>query len=69
MKTAILLAVLAMTVAGCSTSNEPAGAPPNNYDTDIGQGRGAIVQTNGAPTYPEGSYYLWKNRGITPTTP
>ena len=69
MKTTILLAVIAISVAGCSTSNEPAGAPSNSYGTEMGQGREPLVQSNAAPDYPEGSYFLWKNKGITPTTP
>jgi hypothetical protein len=63
------MALMVIGVAGCSTSNQNTGAPPANYDVEMGEGRAPLVESNAAPEYPEGSYYLWKNRGITPTTP
>jgi hypothetical protein len=74
MKTAIFLmalALMAIGVAGCRSTNtyESSGGLGTNYDVEMGEGRAPLVESNATPTYPEGQYFLWKNKGITPTTP
>lgn len=72
MKFTILLMLIALGVAGCKSANHynaNAGAPSSGYDEEMGAGRSPIIQSNSVPSYPQGPYYLWKYKGITPTTP
>lgn len=68
----LTLTLLALGLAGCKSPNQYSsaeGAPSSGYDEEMGQGRSPIIQSNQVPNYPQGPYYLWKYKGITPTTP
>lgn len=70
MKIAILMGLMALGVAGCGTNTyQSSGGTGTNYDVEMGQGRSSVVGSNASPKFPEGQYYLWQNKGITPTTP
>ncbi|EEF58397.1 hypothetical protein [Pedosphaera parvula] len=67
MKTAILMTLLALGVAGCSTSNS--GAPPASYDTRSGQGPNYTTYPRSPSDASSGQWQQWRYRGITPSTP
>ena len=73
MKLKILMALTVLALAGCkSPPNEytnSEGAPSSGYDEEMGEGRSPVILSNNIPNYPQGPYYLWKYKGITPTTP
>jgi hypothetical protein len=72
--TMFLAALVTVGVVGCSsntsnTSNEYKGTAPGDYGVITGQGSNQLMNKTNTPNYPPGQWYLWRYKGITPTTP
>jgi hypothetical protein len=68
MKIALLIAFMALGVAGCQTSSPNAGAPATEYEVSGGEAGGEnINRTAATPTtnYPGGQFNRWRYPGMT----